>query len=142
MSFDVKKREESLEEYRYLFDTEIYRVCYSGAGYRKYHIVSIGGLNRIKETKGTGRLHLFIRANNWKDSALSEAFSVYYDVRESQKVEIILPRTIGRIWFLSPVDYFVHREQKNKVKFWKKKRQKQYYHELKEIKNKYPEEFL
>jgi len=115
------------DEYKHLFDLDLYKTCNKGAGFYKFKIKSIKNLPRDPDEDAARSILIGIRGTHWGDKSTTTYINAYY---KDQELLLENPKQ----YFFKLVHYYLGKRPLRNTK--------QYKHEEKEIKKKYPEYFL
>ena len=143
-AFHTDERHES--DFGYLWDQPIYMKTNRGAGYRKYIIQRItylpDSIEHFKELqkKGPVKVMVALRGTHFTEKS-KDIFATLPLELNNDTAEFQIQNS-RRVYFASPLDYFVTVESLNIAFYRKRRKGKQYQFELQQIKTKYPEYFL
>ena len=138
-------QQDSPERFKHLYDTPVFLPSTRGAGYYKYKITSIM-LNRVQNVP-TEEIHHKIQVYIKRTTQDTEhgtkniQMLMHTPSKGKQQGELILEPVYSHAW-TNLVDYFLTMEASNITAYAWLKSSKQYKIEFKQIKTKYPEEFL
>lgn len=127
------------EEYKYLFERPLYKICKKGAGHRKFWIHQVRMAPADTNCDSYVDVHIVLKSNYVsKTTFIKERFSI--------KQAILYPsRGVMIKYFATVLQYFLYMEDNTRPTTWSleyMRRSKQYKFELNNIRKKYPEYWL